>query len=770
MVIFKKNFTAVLLLLLFFTTALTFSSCGKKNEINSTATIGYLTAEEYQSGDYEDKLRESISTGINTKSFAVIDFSLSNLKKISENVTAEFRISFSSTAGTDFEFNVEEIPKADYELTASGVNAVFKLSDGKTKERSFRFIFSVTKVTAGDITIGAYYSLQTPAIEVQPTVNGEKTVNGTVKIDESINAESKLEFTLSSDGSYYVVTGLGGESGDTVRIPDKHKGIPVKEIADNTFLNDKHLIEVMMLEGIERIGASAFSGCTGIETFVIPSSVSSVGEGAFSECPDAVIWCVAGERPTGWSESFASDTATVIYGSSEYFKFNGSTYVFTYYDDKITAEKIIIPEKYLGFSVTSISGDVETAKKSQNSENTEDNKNTVLKILSIPSTVRNIADAAFSDCVALSEIRYNSINCTDIATENLIFSSAGKSSEGITVKIGDMVKRIPDNLFYPSTKDKTLAPNIKTVVFGKKLRNVGKDAFKECTAVTDVHTNDIASFCVIGFYTAEANPLYYSKKLYHNGQLVTELNVPDSVTGIGAYCFVNCDGIVTLNFGSGVRGISMGAFEGCTGLTGVYVGDITQWLNIGLGGTNNLNGTVYNSNPLQYAKNLYVGGELVTELTVPDTVTAINSHAFYGCTSITSIKIGRNVKTVEPYSFAECKGITEISVSAEEIESYAFQNCTRLSSVYVGGYGIKSYAFSGCTGLAKVELGTELNFIGSYSFYKCSNLSSIKFYDTSNWYCGNKFFKEDVKDPSTNAACFKGSNSYWAKDSWNKKK
>ena len=45
-------------------------------------------------------------------------------------------------------------------------------------------------------------------------------------------------------------------------------------------------------------------------------------------------------------------------------------------------------------------------------------------------------------------------------------------------------------------------------------------------------------------------------------------------------------------------------------------------------------------NPLCYAHNLYLNGELVTELVIPDGVTSIGNYAFYKCTSLTSVYYG----------------------------------------------------------------------------------------------------------------------------------
>ena len=68
-----------------------------------------------------------------------------------------------------------------------------------------------------------------------------------------------------------------------------------------------------------------------------------------------------------------------------------------------------------------------------------------------------------------------------------------------------------------------------------------------------------------------------------------------------------------------LTGLNIGAFAGCSGLTKVnYTGAIDQWMEI--------NFADWFSNPLVYAKNLYINNELVTEVNYA--MTRISSQAF----------------------------------------------------------------------------------------------------------------------------------------------
>jgi len=58
----------------------------------------------------------------------------------------------------------------------------------------------------------------------------------------------------------------------------------VKEICDNAFLRCVNLREVLLNEGLLKIGDDAFAGCVALVRIQVPSTVTAIGTGAFSEC------------------------------------------------------------------------------------------------------------------------------------------------------------------------------------------------------------------------------------------------------------------------------------------------------------------------------------------------------------------------------------------------------------------------------------------------------------------------------------------------------
>ncbi len=101
--------------------------------------------------------------------------------------------------------------------------------------------------------------------------------------EEELPASEGLAYTLSEDGTYYSVTGIGTCTDTDIVIPSTYNGLPVTDIQQGAFafMNSTSII---ISNGVITIGDRAFSDCYSLTNVVIGGSVTTIGEAVFWGC------------------------------------------------------------------------------------------------------------------------------------------------------------------------------------------------------------------------------------------------------------------------------------------------------------------------------------------------------------------------------------------------------------------------------------------------------------------------------------------------------
>ena len=451
---------------------------------------------------------------------------------------------------------------------------------------------------------------------------------------------------------------------------------------------------------VVEISDSAFYGCDGIETLVIPDTITSIGQYAFEGCTAEIIW---GDNPR----------ITEI-GSYTFSKYKGTS--------------ITIPD-----SVTNIG---QYAFRYCNS----------LESITLPfvgATKNGTSNTHFGYIFGASSYSYNDDYVPTTLKEVIITGGTSIGYEAFrgctaltSITIPDSVTSIGSGAFRGCSSLESI-----TIPF------VGEEAGKTYSDKYEYHFGYIfgklsysGGTAVKQTYVYGSSPSGESSSTYYIPSSLRNVTVTGGNIRYGA--FENCSMLTSVTIGNGVASIDM-AFSNCSGLTSIYyTGDMASWLESGHGW-----------GVLSSGRTLYIGGNKVegaiaipdgvtrisscafayqkeiTSVTIPDSVTSIDSGAFNGCSGLTSITIPDSVTSIESGAFYDCSGLTSIVIpdSVTSIGREAFRGCTGLTSVTIGN-GVTSIgysAFEDCTGLTSVIIPDSVTSIGYGAFNGCSSLESI---------------------------------------------
>jgi hypothetical protein len=124
-------------------------------------------------------------------------------------------------------------------------------------------------------------------------------------------------------------------------------------------------------------------------------------------------------------------------------------------------------------------------------------------------------------------------------------------------------------------------------------------------------------------------------------------------------------------------------------------------------------------------------GSSVTEVVIPENVTAIGEQAFAGSRSMTKITFPNSLTSIGKSAFLSCDALASISIpiGVTTIESNTFEQCINLASVALPSNltRINFGAFFYCTKLTTISIPSEVTTIEGNTFFNCATLASVYF-------------------------------------------
>jgi len=235
---------------------------------------------------------------------------------------------------------------------------------------------------------------------------------------------------------------------------------------------------------------------------------------------------------------------------------------------------------------------------------------------------------------------------------------------------------------------------------------------------------------------------------------IKELIIQEGITGIERDAFSRCINLEKITLPASLKSIGEWAFNGCSNVKEAHITDLAAFCSIEYGeGASN----VFSYEPGV----LYLNGEPVVDLVIPEGVTEIGSGAFGLCKGLKSVTIPDSVKIIHDTAFWHCADITNIDLGkgVESIGYSALHNCGKIESITIPASvkKIEEDAFSGCYSLGTVIFEGDAPSLGLTCF---KNVTAQIQYpaDNSTWtddvmknYGGTLIWPEkgqDTEEPS----------------------
>ena len=448
--------------------------------------------------------------------------------------------------------------------------------------------------------------------------------------------------------------------------------------------------------GVTTIGDSAFASCIDMEPIYIPSSVTTVGSGAFTNFSH-LIKCQSTTKPVDWQSDWADTDAAVMFGLDSP---NAPTYVdeeaqFSFYivTDASGENKGAYVFEYLGsvkdkeITIPYSLGSEEYPVTHIGSEALMQYIHTEKIVLECASVI-SIDSYAFCDCRELKTVQFG--NGEDIKID---------SFKSLTT-IGSYAFALNSELVIDDTSGQTFPSSVTTV---------GDHAFYSCSKIKNVDLSNVTEIGASAF-----------AECYHPADQTASESGLEKVTV--------------------KQGIVLGekTFNNCQLLTSVVWTTSTEVNDEEI----ELPDYCFNNT------NLKQFGATTTTVTIPSNVKSIGDYCFAGCENMTSVTVGidsenyGHLQSIGDYAFYDCRKLSgTITVPALEKDAESkdvptmlgvstFEECQNLTGIeFKGALGsLPESVFHGCSELDHVEYtsNSPVESIGAYAFANCQSIHYLQ--------------------------------------------
>ena len=471
-------------------------------------------------------------------------------------------------------------------------------------------------------------------------------------------------------------------------------------IGNNAFMNCKSLESFALPSGLSSLGtqvfryctslasvsfptnasfttipASCFDGCTNLASTSIPANVTSIQNGAFSNCGFTSL-------PEGWGRT------GIVYGTNVFQNCLITSITFpdgwTKVPNNFCSDMKLLEEVNFGSGITTI-GDYAFSGC------------TALEDVTLSPVLSTIQIYAFKDCTSLSSLT-RPATMTSIGNYAFIgccFTSLPSGWDNPAISYGQRVfENCPiTSITFPGTWTRVPAffcggmKLLETVVISPGVTVVDNSAFSGCSKLSSVTLPE-------GLTTLVQYAFYQCTSL-------TSISLPSTLATIGARAFQE----------SGLTALPSGLHNGISFADYVFANTKMTDITIPDGMT---------SIPLH----MFSGCKSLTRVDLND-VTTLENFAFNGCSALATL-VADNLETLGQYSLQDTRLSTVNLQNATSFGQGCFYNCTSLTSATLpAAVTLGNQVFYGNNNLSTVDIGSGITSIGNDCFRGCTSLTSL---------------------------------------------